>query len=65
MIIQPFKQSGEKIFNCDECNKKGKYEDGAYVCASCNYDVHLECAHQKNFLNEVLRLKEKFEQDIE
>ena len=35
MTRQLLKESGEKIieFECYECNKKGKYTDGAYVCA--------------------------------
>ena len=34
MTRQPTKELGFLIdFKCYECNKKGKYEDGAYVCA--------------------------------
>ena len=31
-------------FKCKICGKKGKCEDGYYVCLTCKgYAVHLEC----------------------
>jgi len=46
---QPYKDSDNKNiteFKCKICEKKGKCEDGAYVCAQCKYVVHKKCPYE-------------------
>ena len=30
-------------FTCEYCGKKGKCEDGVYICEKCKYFRHLKC----------------------
>ena len=32
-MVSQTRYKNERDFKCYECNKKGKYQDGAYVCA--------------------------------
>jgi len=32
-------------FKCEICYKRGKFEDGAYICIDCKYAVHEKCAY--------------------
>jgi len=34
-------------FKCEKCSKKGKCQDGAYVCTKCKYVGHEKCLNLK------------------
>ena len=37
------------LFKCKICNNRGKCQEGRYVCAYCEYAVHIKCAKEIPF----------------
>ena len=52
------------VFKCKICNKEDKCQEGRYVCAHCEYAVHIKCANKEKSLEKDIDLDKFYSSKI-